>query len=193
MADFRTQEMPNTNGETALKNRSNIYFIQGQMSGLIKIGISQDPEARLRQMQSGSPEELSLLKQVKGYHEDEKMLHKRLDDYRVHGEWFEPSRDVHILIDLIEDFPIRAQTPDFILTCPVCGSHRTRMTQYQDSMYREFATTISCESCCEDFVLWLSNTPMGVSVTSHMVDSIGYEQAMRFLDDNTLPDHYEVV
>lgn len=56
----------------------------------IKVGISQDPEKRLKQLQTGCPFPLAIIKLFK--HDDarylEQELHKDLERYNTSGEWF---------------------------------------------------------------------------------------------------------
>lgn len=68
-----------------------VYFIQGELSGLIKIGYSRNIVARICDLQSGSGEHVVLLGIVRGSSSIERNLHKRFDKYRRHGEWFEPD------------------------------------------------------------------------------------------------------
>lgn len=74
-----------------------LYFIQGKLSGRVKIGISFDPPGRLAALQIGSGEELVLLGHVSGSKEDERNIHETFKRYRIHGEWFE-------CIDGLKDF-----------------------------------------------------------------------------------------
>ena len=53
------------------------------MNGKIKIGYSEDPISRMKQLQTSSPRELTMMVFVKGDREYENKLHKR----------FQPSRD----------------------------------------------------------------------------------------------------
>jgi hypothetical protein len=69
---------------------SNIYIISG--NNAYKIGESKNPEKRLKQLQTGNPWRLKLIK----IYEDidyayliEQILHKKLDFYNVGGEWFQ--------------------------------------------------------------------------------------------------------
>ena len=68
------------------------YFIQDAETLRIKIGVSDDPQARLKSLQCGSSTRLRLLGSIDGDLEAE--LHRRLSNSRLHGEWFEPSSDV---------------------------------------------------------------------------------------------------
>lgn len=68
-----------------------IYFIQaGGPTGPIKIGLAIDPKARLKQLQTGSPETLDLLGAVVGTEIMERGFHCHLSQHRVRGEWFAP-------------------------------------------------------------------------------------------------------
>ena len=69
-----------------------------------KIGVSDDPNKRLKNIQAHNPFEIELVK-VYGYrsadaHRIERYLHKQFDEYRVRGEWFDfGDLDVIKLID----------------------------------------------------------------------------------------------
>jgi predicted transcriptional regulator len=80
-----------------------IYFIQQGEDGPIKIGKSQDPEERLKALQSRTKTPLILLAVCEGC---ERCLHHRFADLRIRGEWFQP---VHRLLNYIARFP-RYQT-----------------------------------------------------------------------------------
>lgn len=69
-----------------------VYFIQSDC-GRIKIGYTsaETPDARLRDLQVGSPRKLTLLTYFAGPRETEGWLHKKFGDLNPHGEWFDPS------------------------------------------------------------------------------------------------------
>jgi hypothetical protein len=73
------------------------YFIQGEVTRLIKIGRSVDPYARLRDLQKSSPDALRMLAIID--QDYEAILHNRFSKYRVRDEWFSPARE---LVDFIE-------------------------------------------------------------------------------------------
>ena len=79
-----------------------LYFIQGELTGLIKIGKTErSPTERLRSFQTGSPDKLLLLKSVR-YPKDqnyEKEVHDRFAHLRTHGEWFKPDDDLLLFIE----------------------------------------------------------------------------------------------
>lgn len=70
-----------------------IYFIRAVYSGAIKIGLSNDPRRRLEAMQTGSPEPLELLGMLPGDAAEERWLHDRFKEYRIHGEWFKGDEE----------------------------------------------------------------------------------------------------
>lgn len=68
-----------------------IYFIKA--GKYLKIGMSDDPEKRLTQLQTGSPLELVLSDKVKVRSESEakaveSAMHIHFRDNRIKGEWF---------------------------------------------------------------------------------------------------------
>jgi hypothetical protein len=72
-----------------------LYAIKDTVTGLIKLGYSSDPRARLRELQVGSSSPLHLL-----YYESvessnarllESQLHRDFAHLRVRGEWFRLS------------------------------------------------------------------------------------------------------
>jgi hypothetical protein len=72
----------------AKMNNDNLYIIQSDVTGMIKVGRSKDPQKRLKQLQTGNPNKLKLIASFKGEGWKEKMLHERLRRYRLEGEWF---------------------------------------------------------------------------------------------------------
>lgn len=78
-----------------------VYFIQAG-KGHIKIGVSKDPEARLRELQVGaSGRELVLLATLpfrsrEEAFEMEKYLHAELAKFRINGEWFKRAITRHL-------------------------------------------------------------------------------------------------
>jgi hypothetical protein len=69
------------------------YFIQAISGGLIKIGYtSKDPALRLRDLQTGSPHELRVIATIPG--NVERQLHVQFQEFRRHGEWFQPHADL---------------------------------------------------------------------------------------------------
>ena len=72
-------------------SRKNVYFIQGEITGLIKIGQADDPLVRLKLLQIGSPDYLRLLGSMRCFEQSETILHETFKASRVHGEWYRPT------------------------------------------------------------------------------------------------------
>jgi len=73
-----------------------VYFVQARTLRLIKIGVAVTFAARLKALQTGSPDKLDVLGVISC--EDpaglEKELHRRFRRHREHGEWFRPGADL---------------------------------------------------------------------------------------------------
>lgn len=65
------------------------YFVVARRLSRVKIGKANDPEQRLRDLQVGSPDELSLVATMPGGLKAEGALHLRFREDRLHGEWFD--------------------------------------------------------------------------------------------------------
>ncbi len=73
------------------KPKGYVYFIQGQCGGAIKIGFSVSPEKRLKELQTGYPDTLTILLMIPGSESTETTLHRQFDASRLKGEWFRPD------------------------------------------------------------------------------------------------------
>jgi hypothetical protein len=76
-----------------------LYFIEAVGLKRVKIGVSKDPEERLKQLQTGSPISLSMVAKCPGDVNIERSLHKKLSEYRVDGEWFHLSDKLQNIIN----------------------------------------------------------------------------------------------
>lgn len=86
-----------------------IYVIAGDPAGPVKIGFSNDPHKRLRQLQTGYPGRLTL-HYTEAFPEPrarlmERIIHKTIAPRRVKGEWF--SIDVETAIAEVQFALIR--------------------------------------------------------------------------------------
>ena len=79
--------------------KSYIYLIQEGLQGNIKIGISQNPNDRIKQLQTGSSTPLRTLLVKEGTQKDEEGLHKKFKKFQLKGEWFEPSEEILVYIE----------------------------------------------------------------------------------------------
>ena len=71
-----------------MRDKDDLYIIQSDKTGMIKIGRSKDPEKRLKQLQTGNPNKLKLIACFKNEGWREKQIHESLRAYRLKGEWF---------------------------------------------------------------------------------------------------------
>lgn len=67
-----------------------VYAIREVESGRVKLGISRDPHARLRQLQTGNSQRLELVgyRKAENRFQDEAALHSRYADKHIRGEWY---------------------------------------------------------------------------------------------------------
>lgn len=65
-----------------------IYAIHCPNKNEVKIGYATDPIKRLAQLQTATTDRLDILLTFSGNIEVEKLLHNRLEKFRLGGEWF---------------------------------------------------------------------------------------------------------
>jgi hypothetical protein len=75
---------------------SYVYILYS--AGLLKIGTTIDPQARVEGLRSSSSSPVSLIWLTHGDATDERELHKRFARDRFKGEWFRPSDDLRAFI-----------------------------------------------------------------------------------------------
>lgn len=72
-----------------------IYFIQGEITQLIKIGRTKRiVEDRKLDLETGSPDKLNILGLTFEPFFNESELHTKFSNSRKHGEWFYPSEEI---------------------------------------------------------------------------------------------------
>ncbi len=111
-----------------------IYFIQATVSGFIKIGYAIEPWNRIKQLQTGSSEPLTILKSIPGNKEREKEIQNFLIAHRIRGEWYKPDVEVLNFIRQLDEPEyevigvhayaiLRRDTEDSPTDhCPFCGA-----------------------------------------------------------------------
>lgn len=70
-----------------------VYFI-GADEGPVKIGVTCNVEQRLQNLQTASPVRLRVLATIAGGSGLERGYHEAWSHYRLHGEWFERSKQI---------------------------------------------------------------------------------------------------
>ena len=71
-----------------------VYFIRAGEAGPVKIGWAADVGDRCRQLQTGYPQPLQVIRVVDGTRALERWLHDRYAGLRLLGEWFQFSADM---------------------------------------------------------------------------------------------------
>lgn len=80
-----------------------IYFMSTP-DGLCKIGVAKEPKERLKYLQTGNPQRITLegaweIEPPIGTARDvERELHSMLSEHRAHGEWFRVAPDVAMML-----------------------------------------------------------------------------------------------
>jgi hypothetical protein len=74
------------------------YFMRDRISGLIKIGMSGDPESRRAQLSSSGAQDMEILLTLRDG-ALEGCYHRHFADLRVEGEWFAPHADIFAEIE----------------------------------------------------------------------------------------------
>lgn len=95
-----------------------IYFIQSGEAGPIKIGtVKSNVKGRLASFQTGSAEELRLLKVMLGGRIEERKLHLQFAEHRIRqrNEWFHPASEIMEFVEALPDDvstePVEVDTP----------------------------------------------------------------------------------
>jgi hypothetical protein len=104
-----------------------VYFIQAGSQGPIKIGVADDVEYRLSELQTGNAETLHIVGCVPGDGRLEKELHRRLASVRIRGEWFRSGSEIEALLAEVGGY-MRADlarrtaefSPRYTRYCSVC-------------------------------------------------------------------------
>lgn len=93
--------------KSTVETRTYIYVISDRQ-GRFKIGRSDNPEKRLRQLQTGNSKKLEIIGITKGDIWLEKRLHKMFLLHREKGEWFSLSPEaVEFLLDYLRTKDLR--------------------------------------------------------------------------------------
>jgi hypothetical protein len=101
---LRTRQVP---GQVQARLGDSLYLIGPPNSAVIKIGRPGDPERRLRALAMSSPVRLVIHHVEPGLGVVETKVHKMLDDWRLHGEWFDfkDADPVRIMRDTLRAIP----------------------------------------------------------------------------------------
>ena len=81
-----------------------VYFIANQRKTVVKIGIANNPQKRLKTFQTANHEELIILRILKVKNRTEAFqietaLHRKFIKHHIRGEWFKLTRTVESFIE----------------------------------------------------------------------------------------------
>lgn len=76
-----------------------VYFMRSELTGLIKIGYSVNPDKRHKSIQTSNGGDVTLLTAFKGTMADEQKLHEQFAESRVRGEWFTPTDELMKVVE----------------------------------------------------------------------------------------------
>jgi len=92
-----------------------VYFVQAGESGPVKIGVTQNIEDRVVNLQTGNPEKINVMRALTLRSKEdafnlESKLHNKFKDVRLNGEWFKYSK---YLDDFIKNISFKDGEPVF--------------------------------------------------------------------------------
>jgi len=95
----RTTQIEENSNETTQRK----LYVMCMPNGIVKIGVSVDPQNRLSGIQTGNPYSVNILATACDIDASkvEKRLHSKYDEYSMEGEWFDLPKDE--LVQLITD------------------------------------------------------------------------------------------
>lgn len=75
-----------------------VYFIRNPETRSVKVGWSDDPESRLRTLQTANEVELILEAVLPGSESTERTLHDRWASHHIRGEWYSDNDELNDFI-----------------------------------------------------------------------------------------------
>ena len=85
------------------QNKQSVYIFKNELTGLVKVGVSDNPEKRMKTLsnQSGCPLQMVYnTPKCKNAYDVERSVHSALKQYRKVGEWFDVSENE--VFDILE-------------------------------------------------------------------------------------------
>ncbi len=71
-----------------------IYFFESSLTGLIKIGYSNNLRRRKKEIEALQGGEVNLLRAIQTLPKYEKYIHERFNHLKTKGEWFKPDQEI---------------------------------------------------------------------------------------------------
>lgn len=87
-----------------LKREGVLYFLTSDSQGAVKIGFAEDLYTRIKTLQTGNPDELTLVGRIPCVAEAEILLHRALLHKRIRLEWYPWDEDLQAFVfELLDD------------------------------------------------------------------------------------------
>lgn len=114
---------------------SRIYFVLGQKSQRVKVGVSTHFDHRLGQLRAQGPDDLVVLGTIPGDEALESEIHAEMGEWHSHFEWFDYTSESAAIIDkyLHPDAGILEGVPDSLNPMP---THPAGVSMNQDGIWR---------------------------------------------------------
>lgn len=77
--------------EAAGRKNEFVYFVVSEKQNAFKVGF-RGSAPRIENLQTGNPDKLTLVREIKGGRDVEAAIHRELSDYRIRGEWFRETQ-----------------------------------------------------------------------------------------------------
>lgn len=125
-----------------------VYVAKESCSGRYKIGISSNPEARVKALNTGNPEKLVLIHAYlatdSGY-KSESLAHAIYEKERLHGEWFSSGIDLNKL----PSYSVKCNIDAGYCECKNCSEYDEVSNCLMDKSVssRDEAISIAIKSC----------------------------------------------
>jgi len=133
-----------------------IYFIQQspEDDGPVKVGISNDPDRRIKSLQTGSPQKLRLRDRFWTPDDSsvESTIHKMWSSVNKRGEWFDLARYdwYHNARSLYSKVWDELHTRKLVKRCFMCG-YLPNKVEHKNKLYGRFqkvdAVKLRCDGC----------------------------------------------
>lgn len=178
LAEIANQAWESKRNRQKKPSRCYAYFIgEANADTPIKIGVSVNPWARLKQLQTASPMELAVLANVRCLEITESELHRAFGCYRTTGEWFARSP---ALVRFMEQVNAGANLRDELLRL---DEKRTTNETVAAATVATKATTAATDSRREES----RDSPVGESTSLTLFDDRSDQGKPTWLDPSFDP------
>jgi hypothetical protein len=93
--ESRNKELNSIANELAKEEKKDhLYLFLNTENGSLKIGRSANVKARLKQLNTSSPDKISCIFEIREMGMLERGLHEMFEPFRLNGEWFEYSEEI---------------------------------------------------------------------------------------------------